>query len=98
MVKLRKPYEGYPTAVVSSYWGKKDPNPLRQQWIEDHLCEDGEENLHPDQRAIQCPCDLLLASEWESRHESSSENYILGDGAWYDPYSEQFFGVRTIRS
>ena len=48
---------------------------------------------HPDIRCIKCPADLLLESEWETRH---GDGYVLGDGSYFDPYDNKFFGLKTI--
>ena len=66
----------------------------RERWVtsldDDYFI--GAENLHPDERMVECPAEFVFADEWETR---VGRGYVLGDGAWYDPCRGTFHGFRT---
>ncbi len=71
---------------------------LRADWIKNNqLDEETFEILsqqHPDERAVRCPNELFdLPREVEYRYGSG---YVLGDGAWYDPITQQFSYFETV--
>lgn len=71
---------------------------MREDWVLAHTLEEEDfERLsrqHPDERAIRCPENLFtLPEEVEYRY---GNGYMLGDGAWYDPCTEQFFYFETV--
>jgi hypothetical protein len=78
-----------------------DPELLaaRNEFAAENAVEYGEDDYydlvsrHPDQRMIPCPPELLLESEWETRH---GRGFILSDGSWFDPINQTFFGCETV--
>jgi hypothetical protein len=53
----------------------------------------GDQDGHPDQRAIECPAELLIESEW-SVDDTDRRGNLLGFGSYYDPGTDEFFGIR----
>lgn len=71
---------------------------LKQDWILNHKLTEEQfyalSQVHPDERMMRCPNDMFdLPNEVEYRYGSG---YVLGDGAWYDPCTEQFFYFETV--
>lgn len=57
-----------------------------------HRNYNGDCDGHPDLRAIPCPEYLVLKSEIIKR---AGNGYVLSDGFFYDPGTDEFFGVIT---
>jgi hypothetical protein len=71
---------------------------LRQDWIQNNQLDSETYDIlaqqHPDERCMRCPNDLfVLPQDVEYRH---GNGYVLGDGAWYDPITSQFFYFETV--
>lgn len=71
---------------------------LRQDWIQNNQLDSETYEMlaqqHPDERAMRCPNDLfVLPQDVEYRYGSG---YVLGDGAWYDPITQNFFYLETV--
>lgn len=72
---------------------------LRADWIRTNsLTEEQLEILsqqHPDENCIRCPKELIdfNSAEYITR---VGNGYVLGDGAWYDPVTQEFFYFETV--
>jgi hypothetical protein len=71
---------------------------LRADWIRTHSLTQEELEIlsqqHPDERVMRCPNELfVLPEDVEYRY---GNGFVLGDGAWYDPCTEQFFYFETV--
>ena len=72
-------------------------NQMRADWIREHLVSQDElyrlEQYHPDEICIPCSDNLIKDDEYHIRY---GYGYVLGDGAWYNPVSQEFFYVKTV--
>jgi hypothetical protein len=71
---------------------------MRKDWVLTHkLDEETFENmvqLHPDERCMRCPNDLFNLPEDVTYRDGYG--FVLGDGAWYDPITEEFWYFETV--
>ena len=64
----------------------------RQAFIDGHPAKYYDCNRHPDCRMVRCPSELIENSEWITR---SGLGFVCIDGAYYDPCSREFIGIKT---
>ncbi len=74
-------------------------NQMRADWIREHsISEVQTEKLsqfHPDEISLPCPDELIKDNEYHIRY---GYGYVLGDGAWYNPVTQEFFYVKTVEN
>ena len=73
---------------------------IRREWIAQHqLDEEQFENMvreHHDERAIRCPQELINFDSKDEYITRQGNGFVLGDGAWYDPITQQFSYFETV--